>query len=70
MTTALDIIERFGGRKQVAEHFGISEKAVYQWEARGTIPGAYHLPFLAWAQESGTSLTAEELLGFAKRGAA
>lgn len=60
--TAGSIIERLGGISFVASHFGLSEKAVWQWQHRGRIPGKYHLALLQMAHERGADLSADDLM--------
>lgn len=62
-----EIIEKFGGRADLAAVFELSEKAVWQWERRNRIPGRWHLPLLHLARERGVPLSDDELLSTASR---
>lgn len=55
------MIARFGGPKAIAERFGLTVKAIEQWEAREGIPGKWHIPLLVWAAEIDAPLSMSDL---------
>ena len=66
--SAREIIGRFGGRDELAFSLGLSEKAVYRWEVRNAIPGAWHLTLLELAEQKSIDLCARDLMPFARQG--
>lgn len=61
------IIKRLGGEAAIASAFDLSEKAVWQWSNRNSIPGRWHLSLLRLARERGVELTDDELLSATRR---
>lgn len=61
MTEVPTLIARFGGAKAIAERFGLTVKAVEQWENREGIPGKWHIPLLLWAAEIDVPLSVDDL---------
>jgi len=61
MTEVPTLIARFGGAKAIADRFGLTVKAVEQWENREGIPGKWHIPLLLWAAEIKVPLSMADL---------
>lgn len=61
MEDIASIVAALGGRAFLAERFGVTEKAIEQWEKRGRIPWKLHTDLVQLAAGRGVSLSHEEL---------
>lgn len=61
MADTSHIVERLGGREWLAERFGITRKAIEQWEKRG-VPRSRQIELLLLAKERRVKLSIDELL--------
>lgn len=65
-----DIVSLFGGPSALADALGgIGQTAVSNWSRQngGGVPGKWHLPLLALAEERGVDLTPGDLLSTTRR---
>lgn len=64
-----EIIEKLGGAEALAARFGVTRKAIEQWEARGGIPSKRYVDLLSLAKERRIKLTLDDLSTQSQRAA-
>ena len=62
VSTIIEILDRWGSRKAVADDLGVSPARVHKWPSSNSIPAKYHLGLIEAAARRGISLTADELV--------
>lgn len=58
-----ELVDALGGVDAVAKRFKRRPSAIYNWSARGAVPGLYHLDILAEADRAGLSVDLVRVLG-------